>query len=175
MLTISRFVVAGVTGVSFFSSIGCDDKSAPTPPAHAATDADHAHGPDGEHAPANATHAAGHGGAVIALGTGTAGPFGLMATRDQGAIDAGKDAPIDVTVVPAAGSTAKAVAVRFWIGTQDAKGSVKAKAAVENPAEPNHWHTHTEIPSPLPAEAKLWVEIEAEGGTRSVAGFDLKR
>ena len=69
---------------------------------------------------------------------------------------------------------AKATAVRFWIGTEDAKGSVKAKADIENPAEPNRWHTHAEIPNPLPAGCKLWVEIETDTGEKVVGSFDLK-
>jgi hypothetical protein len=118
--------------------------------------------------------AAGHGGAVIQLGSTTIGSFDVKATRDEGQIVAGKDAPIDVTVTPAAGATVKATAVRFWIGTEGAKGSVKAKADIENPAEPNRWHTHAEIPDPMPAGSKLWVEIETGTGEKVVGSFDLK-
>jgi hypothetical protein len=117
---------------------------------------------------------AGHGGPVIQLGEATIGSFNVKATRDEGAIVAGKDAPIDVTVTPAAGSNAKAVAVRFWIGAEDARGSVKAKADIENPAEPNRWHTHAEIPNPIPAGSRLWVEIEDDQGRTSLGGFDLR-
>lgn len=115
-----------------------------------------------------------HGGVSVALGEQEVGGFTAKATRDDGKIIAGKEAPIDVTVTPKAGTTAKVTAVRFWIGTQDAKGSVKAKAEIEDPKEPNSWHTHTEVPNPLPAGSKLWVEIEDDKGTKSVAGFDLK-
>ena len=38
----------------------------------------------------------------------------------------------------------------------------------------NRWHTHVEIPDPIPAGTKLWVEIEAEGGTKGVCSFDPK-
>lgn len=128
-----------------------------------------------DHAPgAPKAPASGHGVAVIALGEQAIGPFNAKATRDEGQIVAGKDAPIDVTVTPAAGATAKAVAVRFWIGTQDAKGSVKAKAEIENASEPNRWHVHAEIPNPMPAESKLWVEIEDDKGVKSVGAFDLR-
>ena len=40
--------------------------------------------------------------------------------------------------------------------------------------EKDNWHTHAELPSPMPAESKLWVEFEVEGGAKHVAGFDLK-
>jgi hypothetical protein len=85
-------------------------------------------------------------------------------------VKAGGEAPIDVWVT----GGPKVAAVRFWIGTEDAKGSLKAKAVIENADQPNHWHTHAEIPDPLPAGSKLWVEIEAEGGAKSVISFDLK-
>ena len=63
--------------------------------------------------------------------------------------------------------------MRFWIGSADARGSIKARAEIEIPAEPNHWHTHAEVPDPLPAGGKLWVEIEDEKGVKHVASFDL--
>lgn len=117
---------------------------------------------------------AGHGGAIIPLGNTTIGPFNVMATRDEGLIIEGKDAPIDVTVTASTGSTVTAIAVRFWIGTQDAVGSMKAKSEIENPAEPNRWHTHADVPDPIPAGSKLWVEIETDAGTKVTGSFDLK-
>ncbi|MFN0133957.1 MAG: hypothetical protein ACKVW3_15685 [Phycisphaerales bacterium] len=148
----------------------CEEKKPTTPTTPTGTAASKAALPAGEHKDA----AAGHGGAVIQLGTSTIGTFDVKATRDEGQIVAGKDAPIDVTVTPAAGSTAKATAVRFWIGTEDAKGSAKAKADIENPAEPNRWHTHAEIPNPMPTGSRLWVEIEDDKGGKAVGSFDLK-
>lgn len=120
--------------------------------------------------PANQSHS----GDVIELGTTSIGRFSAHATRDRGDIVPGKDAPIDVTVTSTDGS-AKVSAVRFWIGLEDAKVSVKAKAAIENPAQPDRWHTHAEIPSPLPDGSALWVEIEAADGATSLGKFDLKR
>jgi hypothetical protein len=146
----------------------CEKKQPEAPPSTGATaPKPHDHG-------GHTDGAAGHGGAVIQLGGATIGSFDVTATRDEGQIVAGKDAPIDVTLTPAAGSTAKATAVRFWIGTEDAKGSVKARADIENPAQPNRWHTHAEIPSPIPEGSRLWVEIEVESGKKSVGSFDLK-
>ena len=170
----SRLIVSTALIAATFAFAGCDNSEpAGTPAATPAPKSDHPHAPDGSHAPA-AAPAAGHGGPVIDLGTATAGAFNLKATRDQGLIEAGKDAPIDVTVTPTAGA-AKPTAVRFWIGTQDAKGSAKAKAEIENPAEPNRWHTHTEIPATIPDGAKLWVEVETGDGQKQVTSFDLKR
>lgn len=118
-----------------------------------------------------AAPAGGHHGAVIELGNATIGAFSVRASRDQGEIKPGGDAPIDVWLT---GGTQKVMGVRFWIGTQDAKGSVKAKADIEDPKEPNHWHTHGEVPNPLSPGNKLWVEIEAEGGQKTSGSFDLK-
>lgn len=119
-------------------------------------DHDHAddHDHDHDHGPATA------------LGEQSVGGFGIKVSRDGG-VTPGSDAPIDAQVT---GGSAKVAAVRFWIGTEDAKGSVKAKAELEK----DNWHTHVEVPKPLPDGSKLWIEIETEKGERVVAGFDLK-
>jgi hypothetical protein len=106
-------------------------------------------------------------GAVTLLGERTIGSFTVKASRD-GDIKAGGDAAIDVWV---SGGSSKVAAVRFWIGTEEAKGSVKAKAEIEG----DHWHTHAEVPNPIPDGSKLWVEIEAEGGEKAAGSFELKR
>lgn len=155
--------------------VACEDKTATAPksPAvgtvtDAAVHADHA-----DHA-GHADHADGHsGGPVIELGTSQIGPFSTHATRGQGKIVAGKDAPIDVTIAPAAAGDAKAVAVRFWIGLEGGKGSVKAKAEIEDPKEPNRWHTHAEVPNPIATGSKLWVEIETDKGEVVTGSFGL--
>jgi len=126
--------------------------------------------PAGSNSPATAKPTAppGHGGEVIALGTSKLGAFEVRASRDKGDIKPGGDAPIDVWID---GGVGKGVAtVRFWIGTEDAKGSIKAKAEVED----GKWHTHVEVPSPIPAVSKLWVEIEESAGTKNTASFDLR-
>ncbi len=164
---IAAMTLAPLAAVTSFT--GCEERKPAAAPAKA-DDHGHDHGPSGEHAAPRAVH----GGAVIALGGQTIGPFTAKATRDEGQIVAGKDAPIDVTITPAAGATTKAAAVRFWIGTQDAKGSIKAKAEIEDPKDPNRWHVHAEVPNPMPAGSKLWVEIEDEKGAASVGSFDLK-
>ncbi|MGD9692938.1 MAG: hypothetical protein AB7G17_04920 [Phycisphaerales bacterium] len=150
-------------GLSLLALTACEKQPSASTPANTAPAAEQ---------PAAAP---GHSGAVIQLGTSTVGPFNVHATRDQGDIIAGKDVPIDLTITPTAGAAAKVTAVRFWIGTHDAKGSVKAKAAIENPAEPDRWHTHAEVPNPIPAGAKLWVEIEHDKGETSTGSFELNR
>ncbi len=132
------------------------------PDAHAHADGDahdHADGDAHDHADDR------HHGETTRLGEQTVGGFTLRASRD-GEIVPGKEAAIDVWVT----GGPKVVAVRFWIGTQDGRGSVKARAELEK----DNWHTHAEVPSPLPEGSRLWVEVEAAGGEIVVAGFDLK-
>jgi hypothetical protein len=110
-------------------------------------------------------------GPAIELGTATCGAFSVKATRDNFPMKPGCDSPINVWLT---GGSAKIVAVRFWVGLEDAKASIKARAASENPMSPDQWHAHAEIPDPIPAGSKIWVEIEAEGGSKSVCSFDMK-
>jgi len=116
----------------------------------------------------------GHHGDRIELGTQEVSGLTVRAARDVGEIRAGGDAPIDVWLTTADGAAAQVTAVRFWIGSEDAEGSVKARAEIEDPAEPSHWHTHAEIPSTLGDDAQLWVEIEREG-EKQATSFPLKR
>ncbi len=110
-----------------------------------------------------------HGGEVIDLGTTKIGAFEVRASRDKVEFKAGGDAPIDVWID---GGVGKGVAaVRFWIGTQDAKGSTKAKADIED----GTWHTHVEVPAPVPSVCLLWVEVEDQVGAKQTGSFDLKR
>ncbi len=162
-----------IAAVSFYAVAmlplaGCEgDKSAAPAAAH-----DHDH----DHAAAGHDHAAasqdptkpndGHEhGTTTELGEQEAGGFKVKASRD-GSVKAGVDAAIDVWVNGGKAGNA----VRFWIGTEDAKGSIKAKAEVEV----DHWHTHAEVPNPLPAGSKLWVEVDGDGGAKAVVSFDLK-
>jgi hypothetical protein len=116
----------------------------------------------------------GHGdeGPFIELGNATVGGWTLNASRDEGKLAAGGESAIDCTVTGGQGNVS---AVRFWIGTEDAKGAIKALAAIENPAEASRWHTHVEIPTPFADDHKLWVEVEDSAGAKHVSGFDLKR
>jgi len=178
-------LLIAVLGLAAF--VGCEKKPATTPaksnahihddgtvhtdgeePAKSDTHV-HADGTVHTDEPVDAGHE-GHG-KSIELGTATSGGFSLRAARDEGALKAGGDSAIDLWIT---GGTAKVIGVRFWIGTEDAKGSIKAKAEIEFPAEPNHWHTHAEIPDPMPTGAKLWVEVEDELGNKSVASFELR-
>lgn len=169
MKTLTIIATASFYSLAMLPLASCGGGDKPAVPA-ADHDHDHDHGGadhDHDHAEAPAdTHNDGHThGATTQLGEQDAGGFKIKASRD-GDIKAGGDAPIDVWVT----GGAKVASVRFWIGTEDAKGSMKAKAELET----DNWHTHAEVPDPLPAGTKLWVEVEAEGGVKTVVGFDLK-
>lgn len=167
--------------VTMFVALGCDGGGSGTsnqagaprtpPPQDAGANRSDEQAHDG------GTASGSHGGPIIELGSATIGPFTVRASRDQGEINPGGDAPIDVWLTPApetsGGDLSKLTAVRFWIGSESGVESVKAKASIENPSEPNHWHTHAEVPSPLPQGSRLWVEIEVDG-RKHVGSFDLK-
>ncbi len=53
------------------------------------------------------------------------------------------------------------VAVREWVGPEDASGVVVVKTEIEN----DYHHGHIDMPDPIPADARLWIEIEAPDGT----------
>ncbi len=154
---------------------GCDKGSSPKTTAKA-DDHGHEHNADGSHKDDHAHDArdAGHthGADAVALGEVTSGKFTITASRDKGDVIAGKDMAFDVVITAKDG--AKIAAVRFWIGTEDGKGSVKAKAEIEDPKDPTRWHTHAEVPSPLPAASKFWCEVEDDKGGKVLSSFDLK-
>lgn len=164
-------VIATFTVIVFTSSLaGCNKESGSNQTGGASRTTPETAKPS---APVGETHsdsATAHGGPIIELGTTTIGPFTVRASRDQGELTPGGDAPIDVWLT--GGDISKVTAVRFWIGTEQGDNSVKAKADIEIPSEPNHWHTHAEVPSPLPDDSRLWVEIEVEG-QKLVGSFDL--
>lgn len=51
-------------------------------------------------------------------------------------------------------------AVREWVGPEDASGVMVVKTEIER----DYWHGHVEMPDPIPADARLWIEIETPTG-----------
>ena len=60
-------------------------------------------------------------------------------------------------------------ALRVWIGTEDGKGSTK----VPGTKETTTYKGEIEVPKPMPAGGKLWVELETESGVKS-GSWDLE-
>jgi hypothetical protein len=114
---------------------------------------------------ATAPAAAGHN--RLPLGEKTVGNLKLVATMDE-AIKAtgGGEGAFDLVI-----TGGKPKAVRFWVGAENGEGSVKAKAEEETT---DNWHTHAEVPNPLPAGSKFWAEVEPPTGEPFKVSFDLK-
>lgn len=103
----------------------------------------------------------------LPIGEATVGEMKLVATMDVPVkATGGGECAFDVVI-----TGGKPKSVRFWIGTEDAKGSVKAKAEEETT---ENWHSHAEVPNPLPAGSKFWVEVEPPTGEKFVRSFELR-
>lgn len=161
---IRMLIAASMLIAMSLSMVGCEkssDQKSATPQAKSGGDSNAGKTPDA----GTSDH-----GNPIALGTHPIGEYEVRASRDAGAIVPGGDAPIDVWLT---GDISKVAAVRFWIGSESGMESIKARADIENKSEPNHWHTHAEVPKPLPEGSRLWVEIETDSGAEAAA-FELK-
>lgn len=53
-------------------------------------------------------------------------------------------------------------AIRQWVGPEDAAGVVVNRAEVLS----DHIHAGVEMPDPIPADARLWIEFETPTGER---------
>ena len=157
------FITSVVAAFAVATAAGCKedhghphDKPAAAPAGGSAT------------APASQPGNADHPNAV-SIGSTTAGGMTLAATQDE-PIKPGGDGAFDlkITGYPAGG---KPKAVRFWVGVESGEGSAKAKAAEEGP---DNWHTHVEVPNPMPAGGKFWAEVEPATGEKFTVSYDLK-
>ena len=121
-------------------------------------------------APATAPSAAAGGGGAhpnaVDIGETTVGGLRLKARQDE-PVKPGGEGAFDLIV-----TGGKPKAVRFWVGVESGEGSVKAKAEEEST---DNWHTHVEVPDPLPPGSKFWVEIEPQQGQKQTAGFEMKK
>lgn len=118
---------------------------------HAGHDhAEHAHGP------------------TTAVGTVKIGEITIAASA-SGAMAIGKAWHIEVKLTPAQPAPK---AVRIWVGAENARGSVKAKAEAEHAAG-GEYSANVEIPAPLPADAKLWVALETADGLAAKGAITL--
>lgn len=123
---------------------------------------DHAKPAAGKAAGDHGDHGQGEGGA---LGTAT---IGVWTVAVSGEVKAGSEAHLDIKL---SGSAAKPAAVRVWIGSQDGKGAMKQKADGSG----NEYHAHADVPNPIPAGAKLWIEIDDGKGDKAVGGLAISK
>lgn len=108
-----------------------------------------------------------HAGERHELGATKVGEFEVSAAY-SGTITPGKEVDVDLALK---GERGKVAAIRAWIGTEDAKGSMKAKAAPEGEG----YHAEVEVPEPMPAGAALWVEIETSQAQKLVGNLSMKQ
>lgn len=97
----------------------------------------------------------------------TIGAYAVAVTIPKGPV-AGKALDVDLVLTPASPAPK---AVRLWVGKADARGAVKVKA---EPEAPGAYCVGVEVPDPIPAEAQVWIAIEAADGTVSKAAVALK-
>lgn len=121
----------------------CSGESAPHSVPTVPSAADSGHGAHGERVALGA----------VAVGEHTFDVFQL------GKIEAGAESDFDFDF-PAGKSLPGTV--RVWIGEESGKGSMKVRFAKETESR---MHGHPEVPSPIPAGSRLWIEIESASGT----------
>lgn len=107
-----------------------------------------------------------HEGEKHELGTAKLGEFEVSAVY-CGTITPGQELDVDLALK---GERGRVAALRTWIGTEDAKGSMKVKAAPEGEG----YHAEVEVPEPMPAGAALWMEIETSRGETFLGTLVLK-
>ena len=101
------------------------------------------------------------------LGTVTIKDYTITVAQ-EGKVEAGKEATFALTLKKADGAADPTV-VRTWVGTKDAKGSVKSKTHSHG----DKMEAHLDVPSPLPKGSKLWIEVEV-GRKKTAASIDFK-
>ena len=165
---ISAILVSCLVATSF-TLTACEK---PVPPANKADSHDHSNDDGHDHSKDDGHDhskdgADGHThGKPTPLGEQTTEGVTVAATL-EGELKAGAEATFNCKVL---GSLSKVTAMRVWVGDKDAKGAMKAKAAIEG----DSWHTHVEVQNPLPEGSKLWVEVETEAAAKLLMSFDLK-
>ena len=158
-----KLVLAALLGLAV-GSAGCKEEEVAksTSPGAAAPSSSPA-APAATQSGEAATQEGGHN--RIPIGEKTVANLKLVATMDA-PVKPGDEGAFDLVI-----TGGKPKAVRFWIGTEDAKGSVKAKAEEETT---DNWHAHAEVPDPLPPGSKFWAEVEPPAGEKFNVSFDLK-
>lgn len=183
--------IALLVAVALFVNVGCEKKppeatreseKSPAAQSHSAGDGhdqggtdDHDHNAhddtadDGHNRGAADAHDDGesHNHTEHELGPTTIGGYSVRAVL-HGEIVAGKEIHVDVFITD---SESKISAVRAWIGAESGKGALKARVTINKSGA----HNHVEAPSPLPADAKLCIELELSGGEKIVGSLSPQK
>ncbi|MGK0155882.1 MAG: hypothetical protein ACI9SE_002849 [Neolewinella sp.] len=83
----------------------------------------------------------------------------------MGDIHAGEEGAVEIEF---ASGKDRIGTTRAWVGIESGEGSAKAKLDLEGTAT---LHGHIDVPSPIPADSKLWFSFDIDGKveTRSIA------
>ncbi len=92
-----------------------------------------------------------------------------VAVSASGAIAAGKEWHVELRLNP---DQPVPKAIRVWVGAENGRGSVKAKAEAEKDAK-GEYGAHVEVPNPIPADSKLWISIEPDNGQTAKGSLAL--
>lgn len=65
-------------------------------------------------------------------------------------------------------------AVRVWVGQQNARGSVKSKAAPKMGPK-GAYSAHVDVPAPLPAGSQVWIALEPNAGEATQGSLALPK
>lgn len=94
-----------------------------------------------------------------------------VAVSASGAIAAGKEWHVELRLNP---DQSAPKSIRVWVGTENGRGSVKAKAEAEKGAK-GEYSAHVELPKPIPADSKLWISIEPDNGQTAKGSVALPK
>lgn len=94
-----------------------------------------------------------------------------VAVSASGAIAAGKEWHVELRLNP---DQPVPKAIRVWVGIENGRGSVKAKAEAEKDAK-GEYGAHVEVPNPIPADSKLWISIEPDNGQTAKGSVALPK
>jgi hypothetical protein len=107
----------------------------------------HDHGHDHDHGSAVAAGSMSLAGATVAVGV-------------AGAVKPGAEVHVELAFTPAQPAPK---AVRIWIGSESGRGSARARAGALK-RTPGAYAAHVEVPSPLPADSRIWINVEPASG-----------
>ncbi|MFG0243561.1 MAG: hypothetical protein ACF8R9_12315 [Phycisphaerales bacterium JB054] len=107
---------------------------------------------------------------MVSLGTATIGTHQVSAQQGHGAAAPGKELHLALTLT---GDQSGSAIVRAWIGSEDRLASIVGKGEFDSAK--GVYDIHAEAPTPLSPDAKWWVEIETEDGTKSLGSLALHR
>lgn len=159
-----NYIITALAAFGLLTACSESSKEAPAPAddhghAHEDGKGDHAHPDEAEHE---------HEHEEVALGTFDIGGISVEALQGHGNVEAGKEGHL---VIKLSYKDDGATTARAWIGSEDRTLSSTGKGEYA----PSHddYDIHAVAPTPLPAGAKWWLEIEKPDGTKAVGSIPL--